>query len=1002
MPTISSPGLGSGLDINGIIQKLMSVEQLPLQKLVTSEASYQAKISALGSLQGAVSGLDTTLTSITASANSTPTITATLGNTAIGLVTAGSDAVAGSHTLSVSQLAQAHKIASTANGQKIASALVYTGANQTINTGTLTVTVGGTSRDIAIGSSNATLTGLKNAINSANIGATADIVPQVGGGVRLVLTSATVGSTGKITLAGHPDFTYDPGTDAGAFSENPAVGGKPAAGYNAATDTIPQGTLTIKVGTGTARNVVIDSSNNTLAGLKDAINNAQAGVTASLVTKSSTDVRLVLTANETGASNTIVTSGLAGFDYNGGTGSLSQASANGGQSALDALLTVDGNPITSASNTVTSAITGITLRLAQTTTSATTLTVAKTTGTLAQAASSKFRSFKASVADSSIASATASTGATAGSYALEVTQLATAHRITTPSVQTHQLTTASPMAQQLRSTAVTTTADLTDGANPASLDIAIGGAAAQTISLAAGATITDLKDAINNANAGVTASLVAEGSTSRLVLTSNTASDGGKITVSNLANISGFDYDAGTNTGSLTQTQAAQGYSSSADTVAAGTLAISINGGTATNVTLTAPQNTLSDLKDAINAANAGVTAAIVTDGVGVRLQVTSNTVGAVGAVSLSGLAGFEYNGTTKSLTQSQAGQGYTSASQTIATGTLKLAVGSGASRDIVITSANNTLTGLKDAINAANAGVTASIVATGSSDVRLVIASATTGQAGRINLSGLTGFSFDATTGAGTLSQNSADGGQAAQSAIAKLNGVAITSDSNTLTDALQGVTLTLSKTTTTATTLTVSQDKTSTLSASFTAMVKAYNELAKSVADLGKYDPKTKKGGPLLGNATLRSVSGSIEKAFQNTSIQVNGRTLRTSDMGLEVQRDGTVSFNSSKLSTLAGSDYDSLALLAASMGNALKQVTSGALGNKGMITAATNGLNASVTDIGKRRETLARRLSDVEARYRQQFTALDKSISSMNSTSAYLTQQLKSLSAASSSQS
>jgi flagellar hook-associated protein 2 len=70
---------------------------------------------------------------------------------------------------------------------------------------------------------------------------------------------------------------------------------------------------------------------------------------------------------------------------------------------------------------------------------------------------------------------------------------------------------------------------------------------------------------------------------------------------------------------------------------------------------------------------------------------------------------------------------------------------------------------------------------------------------------------------------------------------------------------------------------------------------------------------------------------------------------------------------------------------------------LGTKGPIDAKTSGLDATIADIGRQREALTRRLTDVEARYRKEFTNLDVLLGNMKSTSNYLTQQLAALASA-----
>ena len=997
MASITSAGVGSGLDVAGLVKQLMAVESQPLTKLDTKEATYQAKISALGTLKGAVSSIDSALSALTPTAVSSATTTASLSNNAAAIVTAGSTAKTGSYTLDISQLAAAHKIATVGQAQQLVST-VYENASSSIEQGTLNLSQGGgASQSITIDSSNATLNGLKNAINNANTGISADIVPTTGG-VRLMLSSASVGAKSKMTLSGLTGFDFDSATGSGALSQSSADGGRAAQGYNNKTDKIATGVLSIAAGNGSPRTVTIDSSNNTLEGLTQAINNSSAAVTAAIESVGSDNYRLVLTARATGADSKITVSGLDGFDFNGstGTGSLTQSSAQGGQVPQDAIIKVNGTEYTSSSNTVTTAIAGVSLRLAQTTTETATLKIAKDeTQTLARQASNKFQTIKAALGDLTIGNVTASASAAVGSYSLEVSQLATTHRISTLASQAHQVSTLAPQAHQLKSGAFGASQDLTDGINDSSLNISVG-ATTRSIAVHVGTTLEGLKTAINAANAGVTANVVADGANFRLTLTSQTAGSSGQIATSGL---SGFDYNASAASNSLSVSQAAIGYASSADKIAEGVLSLGVGNATPKTITIDSTNNTLAGLKDAINNANAGVTASIVTDGLGVRLSLKSNTAGINGKIAASGLTGFNFNATASDLSDAtanggQAARGFRSAAESIPTGTLKLTVG-GVSRNIDIDSSNNNLSGLKDAINKANAGVTATLVTSSTSDVRLMLTSNTLGTTGKISMSGISGFNFDAESCTGDLSQAEADGGQAALGSIVKINGISVAGESNTLTDAIQGVTLSVSKLTTSATTITVSQDKTSTLSSALTNIVKAYNDFNKSAADLSSYNAATRQGGTLLGNSTLRQVSTALRNAFQSQPSGVTSTDIRRlSDIGLEIQRDGSVTFNANKLTSAANADFEAVALLAASFARTTKTVTTSLLESKGTLAGAIDGQNSSIKDIGKQRETLNLRLVQIEKRYRAQFGALDSSLSGMQRTASYLTQQLSAL--------
>ena len=109
MPTssISSPGIASGLDVNGIISKLMELERQPLNRLTTKEANYNAKLTAYGSIKGALSSLQVAAASLAATTTFNSKSVAVSDATVV-TASASSAAAVGSYTLSVTQLAKFH------------------------------------------------------------------------------------------------------------------------------------------------------------------------------------------------------------------------------------------------------------------------------------------------------------------------------------------------------------------------------------------------------------------------------------------------------------------------------------------------------------------------------------------------------------------------------------------------------------------------------------------------------------------------------------------------------------------------------------------------------------------------------------------------------------------------------------------------------------------------------------------------------------------------------
>jgi flagellar hook-associated protein 2 len=214
---ISSPGIGSGLDVNSIVSKLMSVEQQPLVNLSKTEASYQSKLSAVGSVKGALSSFQTSVRALSALSNFQG-MKVSAADSTVATATGTVIAAPGNYTLEVTQLAQAQKLASA--GQASITSPVGVGAINfdlgTISGGTFDPATGkytGASftssgngiQSVNIDSSNYSLTGIRDAINSAKIGVTAAIVNDGSGSPwRLTLTETATGkaSSMKISVAG--------------------------------------------------------------------------------------------------------------------------------------------------------------------------------------------------------------------------------------------------------------------------------------------------------------------------------------------------------------------------------------------------------------------------------------------------------------------------------------------------------------------------------------------------------------------------------------------------------------------------------------------------------------------------------------------------------------------------------------------------------------------------------------------------------------------------------
>jgi len=216
---IAAPGIGSGLDINGIISQLLRVESQPLTVLDKKEATFQAKISAYGNIKGSLSSFQTAVRGLS-DISKFQVYKAASADTTVYSATASSTAAVGNYGIEVTRIAKADKL--TATGQASSTVTIGAGATTTltfdfgtIGGGTLGVDgkytgAGRTftlnplkaSKTVTINNTNNTLEGIRNAINTANIGVTATIVNDGSGTTpyRLLLTSNDTGAVNSLRI----------------------------------------------------------------------------------------------------------------------------------------------------------------------------------------------------------------------------------------------------------------------------------------------------------------------------------------------------------------------------------------------------------------------------------------------------------------------------------------------------------------------------------------------------------------------------------------------------------------------------------------------------------------------------------------------------------------------------------------------------------------------------------------------------------------------------------
>ena len=310
----------------------------------------------------------------------------------------------------------------------------------------------------------------------------------------------------------------------------------------------------------------------------------------------------------------------------------------------------------------------------------------------------------------------------------------------------------------------------------------------------------------------------------------------------------------------------------------------------------------------------------------------------------------------------------------------------------------------LRDKINASGAGVTASVL-TDASGARLVLRSTLTGAPNAFRISvadgdgnngdglGLSALAFDPSAGILTMAQ-----ALAAANASASLNNLPIGSESNTLSDVLDGMTLTLNKVTTVPVQVSATQD-TPAIRKSVDAFVTAYNELNKLLADQTKVVIGAKVETGLQGDSAAVSIRGQMRNLLGQTSGASTMFT-RLADVGFDVQRDGSITLNETKMGSalanaaearkvfgntdLAVPANDGIATQIRKLGDAL-------LGADGTVSTKTDGLRKRIDLNQDRQLQLSDRIAMIEKRMRAQYTALDRQMSQLNSLSGYINQQV-----------
>lgn len=393
----------------------------------------------------------------------------------------------------------------------------------------------------------------------------------------------------------------------------------------------------------------------------------------------------------------------------------------------------------------------------------------------------------------------------------------------------------------------------------------------------------------------------------------------------------------------------------------------------------------------------------------------TSAITGSASSSALSSTFSVQVNALAK--VQATASAGLTTGSAVGADGRLDIqlgtwsgnsfAAGAGAVASVSVL-ATDTLSDVATKINAANAGVSAIVVNTGGQD-KLLVRGAQTGAANGFQIKaydsggapitdGLTGVGFlahDYDSVAGTFYGMGRN--QSAQDASASIDGVTVTSSTNTIGAAISGVTLDLKTTTTSAVQVTVAQD-TELIKTKLESFRTAYNTVRTQLSQSMAYDPAAKSGGPLLGDNTAMGLE-SMLRDLATASGPTGNALSRLSDMGLEMQRDGTLVTNTTKLDAALTDTTNLRDFLTASSGTAatdgiarrLRDFVRTANGIDGNVSGRQSAIQANIDRNAKTIESMNARIALTETRLYAQYARLDANLGTLNGLGSFITQQV-----------
>ncbi len=339
--------------------------------------------------------------------------------------------------------------------------------------------------------------------------------------------------------------------------------------------------------------------------------------------------------------------------------------------------------------------------------------------------------------------------------------------------------------------------------------------------------------------------------------------------------------------------------------------------------------------------------------------------------------------------------------------GTLNFTYPAGSTKtafSVTIDSTNNTLTGVRDAINSSadNNGVTASIinvdstVTPGTTISKLVLTSKDSGTAN--------GFTLAVTGGdAGLDKLDTATPANyttvTATNAVIDIDGQTATRSTNSMTDVIQGITLDLQASQLLAdspVTVNVNLDNTA-INKTITDFVSAYNALRTTTSSLSKYGGTSTgaTNGALIGDSTLLNITGNLRQDTSNTVSSATSNYNSLAMIGISIDKTGVMSLDSSKLSAALSANLSAVSDVFSSSNGVATRLDSrltGYLQSGGALDTQQTSLGKQLKSLSTRRDAVQLRLDSLQKSLQKQFIAMDLAVGQLKSTATFLTQKFE----------